>query len=369
MQERGYGSAIVVGKFLPPHAGHHSLIERAESQADRVVVLLVDGHGELPAADRRALWLQAIHPDVDVVVAADLCRHGTDPCVIQCSDRWAAWLGNAIPERFDLVVSSETYGQAFADRIGATHIPFDPQREGCAVSGTAVRADLMGQWGNLHPIVRAGLHRRVVILGAESTGSTTLARDLAKSIGAPVVMEAGRTASWVLAGRSGGWDEVEWSVEDFRRILADQRRLEADAAHRGARGEHGALGPWIVCDTDALATVAWWERYLGEGSEEALTFARSDLADLYLVTDPTDVEFVQDGIRDGEHVRHAMHKRFCELSDASGRSWKLVSGTPRERVDASIAALTEWELRHPRFVTTDNRVYAADRDHKDFPRG
>ncbi len=365
MPGRGFGSAIVVGKFLPPHAGHHSLIEHAESQADRVLVLLVDGHGELPSADRRALWLQAIHPEVDVVVAADLCRHGNDPCVIECSDRWAAWLGNAIPGRFDLVVSSETYGQTFADRIGATHISFDPRREARAVSGDAVRGDLVGQWSDLHPIVRAGLHRRVVILGAESTGSTTLARDLAKSIGAPVAMEAGRTASWVLAGRSGGWDQVEWNVEDFRRILADQRRLEADAAHRGALGEHGALGPWIVCDTDALATVAWWERYLDEGSEEALAFARSDLADLYLVTDPTDVEFVQDGIRDGEHLRHAMHQRFCELADASGRSWRLVSGTPRERVAAAISALTEFERQQPRFVTTDNLDYAVVR----YPKG
>lgn len=369
MPERGYGSAIVVGKFLPPHAGHHSLIEHAESLADRVLVLLVDGHGELPSADRRALWLQAIHPEVDVIVAADLCRHGTEPCVIECSDRWGAWLRNSIPGRFDLVVSSETYGQFFADRIGATHVSFDPDRAGRAVSGEAVRVDLLGQWGNLHPIVRAGLHRRVVILGAESTGSTTLARHLAKSIGAPVVMEAGRTASWVLAGRFGGWDEVEWKAEDFRRILADQRRLEADAAHRGALGEHGALGPWIVCDTDALATVAWWERYLGEGSEEALAFARSNLADLYLVTDPTDVEFVQDGIRDGEHVRHAMHQRFCELSEASGRSWSLISGTPRERVATAISALTEFERRHPRFVTTDNRVYVVARDPDEFRRG
>jgi NadR type nicotinamide-nucleotide adenylyltransferase len=369
MSERGYGSAIVVGKFLPPHVGHHSLIEHAESLADRVLVLLVDGHGELPSADRRALWLQAIHPEVDVVVAVDLCRHGTDPCVIECSDRWAAWLGNAIPRRFDLVVSSEMYGQTFADRIGATHISFDPGREGHAVSGDAVRADLRGQWSDLHPIVRAGLHRRAVILGAESTGSTTLARDLAKSIGAPVAMEAGRTASWVIAGRSGGWDRVKWNVEDFRRILADQRRLEADAAHRGALGEHGALGPWIVCDTDALATVAWWERYLNEESDEALAFARSDLGDLYLVTDPTDVEFVQDGIRDGEHVRHAMHQRFCELVDTSAPCWRLISGTPRERVDAAISALTEYEREHPRFVTTDNLLYADVRDHDDFRRG
>ncbi|NEE33240.1 AAA family ATPase, partial [Streptomyces sp. SID7982] len=46
-------------------------------------------------------------------------------------------------------------------------------------SGTAVRKDPVGCWDFLQPPVRAALARRVVILGAESTGTTTLARALA----------------------------------------------------------------------------------------------------------------------------------------------------------------------------------------------
>ena len=352
-------TAIVAGKFLPPHAGHHALIEHAASLAERVLVLLVDGHGEQPPADRRALWLQAIHPHVEVIVAADLCRHGTDPCVAECSDRWAAWLAAAMPVKFDLVVSSETYGSLFADRLGATHVAFDPTRAGVPVSGEAVRADLVRNWSSLHPIVRAGLHRRVVVIGAESTGTTTLARDLAREVSAPLAMEAGRTSSWVLAGRAGGWVNVAWSVGDFRRILADQRRLEADAAHEGAAGVPSELGPWVVCDTDSLATVAWWERYLGNGADEALALAHTNLADLYFVTDPADMDFVQDGIRDGERLRLAMHTRFCELAAASGRPWRIVSGTREQRVAAALELLCNHERAHPRFATTDNGSYTS----------
>jgi NadR type nicotinamide-nucleotide adenylyltransferase len=351
-------TAVVAGKFLPPHAGHHALIDHAASLAGQVFVLLVDGHAEKPPADRRALWLQAIHPYVEVVVAADLCHHGIEPCAPECSDRWAAWLTEAIPVTFDLVVSSESYGPVFADRLGATHVASDPARSAIPASGEAIRADLTGNWSNLHPIVRAGLHRRAVVIGAESTGTTTLARDLARAIGAPLAMEAGRTSSWVLAGRAGGWDNVAWSVGDFRRILADQRRLEADAAHEGVTRVPAELGPWVVCGTDALATVAWWERYLGLGADEALAFARTNLADLYLVTDPADVDFVQDGIRDGEHVRLAMHTRFCELAAASGRNWRIASGTPELRVAAALELLREHERSQPRFVITDNGSYA-----------
>lgn len=350
-------TAVVAGKFLPPHAGHHAIIDHAASLAEHVIVLLVDGHGERPPADRRALWLQAIHPTVDVVVAADICRHGTSPCVPDCSARWAAWLTTAMPVQPDIVVSSEQYGPLFADHLGAAHVAFDPARNGLPVSGTAIRTDLTRNWTHLHPIVRAGLHRRVVVIGAESTGTTTLARDLARSLAAPLALEAGRTSSWVLAARAGGWDNVTWSTDDFRRVLADQRRLEADAAHLGAQQQPGDLGPWVVCDTDALATVAWWERYLGVGSEEALHAARTDPADIYLVTDPADVEFVQDGLRDGEHLRQVMHARFCELAAESGRPFEIVTGTPDQRLELALDALRRHEHREPRFTTTDDAPY------------
>ena len=43
------------------------------------------------------------------------------------------------------------------------------------------------------------------------------------------------------------------------------------------------------------------ERYLTSNSESAWKFAQASLADVYDVTDPEDVGFEQDGIRDGEH--------------------------------------------------------------------
>jgi HTH-type transcriptional repressor of NAD biosynthesis genes len=358
MTMHSFRLAVVAGKFLPPHVGHHALIDFAVSIAQNVIVLVVDGHGERPPADRRALWIQTIHPTADVVVAADLCCHGTNPCVPDCSVRWATWLTAALQVSPDVVVSSEGYGPLFAEQLGASHVVFDADRSNLPVSGTAIRTGLVENWINLHPIVRAGLHRQVTVVGAESTGTTTLARDLALALGAPIALEAGRISSWVLAARAGGWNNVSWTISDFRRILADQRRLEADASHLGAREQPGELGPWIVADTDALATVAWWERYLGKDSDEALQVAHTNLADIYIVTDPSDVDFVQDGLRDGEHVRWVMHERFCELAYETGRPVEIVTGNRDERLAIALDALRQYERRQPRFVTTDNTPYS-----------
>ncbi|MEK8227591.1 AAA family ATPase [Oerskovia sp. M15] len=71
--------------------------------------------------------------------------------------------------------------------------------------------------------------------------------------------------------------------------------------------------PLVVCDTDVLATTLWHERYTGHRSPGVETLAAARRPDLYLLTGD-EIPFVQDGLRDGEHIRHAMRT-------ASARSW------------------------------------------------
>ena len=91
-----------------------------------------------------------------------------------------------------------------------------------------------------------------------------------------------------------------WTEEDFVDIAREQNRREDEAARRS--------GPVLVCDTDAMATAVWHERYRGARSArvEEVADAMAPRA-LYLLTDHTDVPFEDDGLRDGEHVRGWMN--------------------------------------------------------------
>ncbi|WP_375406155.1 AAA family ATPase [uncultured Amnibacterium sp.] len=71
----------------------------------------------------------------------------------------------------------------------------DPGRQLNPVSGTAVCSDPEACWWALAPSVRASLTKRVVVLGAESTGTTTLAKALAEELGTLWVEEYGREYS------------------------------------------------------------------------------------------------------------------------------------------------------------------------------
>jgi len=205
-------------------------------------------------------------------------------------------------------------------------------------------------WLSLTPTERAEATRRVVIVGSESTGKTTLARELVghyRGIGGiwaetKWVAEYGREYTEVLLDRQGVRDaepeaevhSAEWTANDFAVIAVEQQRLEDAAAASGS--------PVLFCDTDAFATQLWERRYLGEGSTAALDAVPvSPPRGLYLLADLAGVEFEQDGIRDGESYREEMQRWFIEELQRRGEPWLLVTGPREQRLAASIAAVDE----------------------------
>ena len=289
---------FVVGKFYPPHRGHKHLIDTARRQCDRLVVLLPHHPSQKIPGELRKSWLEEIHPDCEIHLVPDTL--GPDD-----TQGWAdftvAHLGGRPP---DVVFSSEDYGPRFAACMGCRHAMVDRDRTTFPISGTRVRQSPLECLDYLEPCVRAHFVRRVVLVGAESTGKTTLAQMLAERFDTAWVPEYGRE---YCEGKMGGLDPTgplpPWTSAEFLHIAAEQQRREDHAARTANKV--------LVCDTNAFATGLWHERYMGSRSADVDAIGARDKADLYLLTEP-DFPFVQDGLRDGEHVRDWMHGRFVE---------------------------------------------------------
>jgi nicotinamide riboside kinase len=114
--------------------------------------------------------------------------------------------------------------------------------------------------------------KRIVVVGSESTGKTTLAKrlvDYFRNKGGAFsntqwVAEYGRDYTYEKLARLEqdsrrdknvpvGMDQLIWIEEDFIHIGKIQTEKEDQAAR--------ISGPVLICDTDAFATAIWHERY------------------------------------------------------------------------------------------------------------
>lgn len=353
-----YRHGLIVGKFYPPHAGHHHLIEVAAGACRRVTVVVAPSRRESIPLETRLRWLREVHagsPHVDFAGAYD--DHPVDYADAAVWDAhltvFRAVVGAA---PVDAVFSSEAYGAELARRFGAVHVDVDRRRAAVPVSGTAVRADPVAYWTMLAAPVRAWFTRRVVAVGAESSGTTTIAAALAERYRARGgvwaetrwVAEYGRelTVRKLAALRAvhpdATVDLIEWDRDDFVEVTRMQNAAEDAAARVGS--------PIMFGDTDAAATAVWEERYLGSSSPAVRQAARRP--DLYLLTDHADVPFDDDGLRDGEQLRPWMTGMFRDRLARCGVPFVELRGPHEVRlstaVDACDALLARgWRLAEP----------------------
>jgi HTH-type transcriptional regulator, transcriptional repressor of NAD biosynthesis genes len=317
---------VVVGKFFPPHRGHAHLIDTAARQVQRLVVIVCSKPEETIPGELRATWIRERHPDVEVLRIDDV--YDPDDSAV-----WAAntirWLGRAP----DVAFTSEDYGPRWAGLMGSAHVMVDRARETVPCRASAIRARPTEHLHAVEPCVRAFLVPRIVILGAESTGTTTLAQALALHYRTEWVPEYGRE----YCERLPDLFTHAWRTAEFLAIAREQNRRE-DLAARTA-------GPPLICDTDALATGVWHERYVGRRSADVEALSHGRRCAGTIVTD-VDIPFVQDGLRDGEAIRGAMHARFVDRLREAGRPFRVVSGGHAARLEAARRWIDEIVTAH-----------------------
>jgi NadR type nicotinamide-nucleotide adenylyltransferase len=168
---------FLLGKFMPPHAGHVHLCETARLLVDKLTILVCWLPDDPVPGPLRLAWMKELFPDCRVI--------GHDAIVPQAPeespDFWPVWRGivrAAHPEPIDMVFAGEDYGLRLAREIGAAFTPVAP-RLFPDLSGSAVRADPWACWDHIPPVVRPHYARTICLHGPESTGKSTLSAPLA----------------------------------------------------------------------------------------------------------------------------------------------------------------------------------------------
>ena len=162
----------------------------------------------------------------------------------------------------------------------------------------------------------------VCLFGPESTGKTTLARELAARFGTFFVPEYGRFYCEAFGH--------ECDVEDLRAIMRGQHALE-EAARRKAKG-------LLILDTDRVMTSVWAEKLLDTRPSDLE--AAEDGADLYLLAQ-VDVPFEQDTIRyyPGQAEREKFFAHCRAELERRKLTYVVLSGEHEKRLEAALAAI------------------------------
>jgi len=152
--------------------------------------------------------------------------------------------------------------------------------------------------------------KRIAILGAESSGKSTLCEALARRHGTVWVPEYLREFVDTM-GR------VPFEEDQFG--IARTQRAREDAAALQARD-------YLFCDTTPLMTALYSRVYWSRVDAQLTELARSHDYALTLVT-ATDTPWTPDGLqRESEEVRQMVHRMLVETLAARGVAYTLLEG-------------------------------------------
>jgi HTH-type transcriptional repressor of NAD biosynthesis genes len=256
---------VVTGKFAPLHTGHIFMINSAATQCDELYVILsYDGKFQqnLPEYlrskmifEKRMMWLKETFKDVEHIHIVSVDETNL-PAYPDGPEQWSKLVTEALflnVSHYTLIdkwFSSEPeYTWWINKYFGAEHVLIDPNRTTVPVSATDIRKNPRKYWEFMPSIVRREFLLRVVLIGIESVGKTTLTKYLAKLLNTSWVEEYGRTfCEQDLQG-----DETLLQFDHYGDIAIRRYQMEQDAARTANKV--------VICDTNAFITQYYCRLY------------------------------------------------------------------------------------------------------------
>lgn len=322
--QQAWERGVILGKFYPPHRGHLHLIEQARRYAKEITVIVEQVKNETIPVSLRAAWLRELVPKQVHVVQTEETgpQHPSEH-----PQFWQFWTNlirrySAAPE---VIFTSEEYGEPLSHHLQCAHISVDLKRHTFPISATQIRANPYDHWNMLPPPVRGYYAKRVVVTGAESTGKTTLAANLALHFNTVWLPEYGRE----YVDRKGS----RVNLSDLHEIAREHLRREDELARSANRV--------LVCDTDATVTHILSQLYVGSCPAWITHESYERPYDLHLVALP-DIPYEADPLhREGETMRQILHKQFLEELERRHHRYVIIGGSVQERVVQAAAAIEQ----------------------------
>lgn len=290
-----YKVGMFGGSFDPLHVGHIHDIIRAASMCDELYVMISWCEGrESTSKELRYRWIlnSTRHlPNVKIILIEDKAVSKEEYNTDYYWEKGAQDIKDAIGKPIDAVFCGSDYKGT--NRFESLYCPeseviyFD--RKEVPISSTDIRNWAYNNWDYIPAVCKDYYCAKVLIVGGESTGKSTLVQNLALAYNTNFVEEVGRET----CDYAGGEELmiIDDLVENFIR-QKDEVRKAAKLSNR-----------LLFVDTDALTTGFYCDLLLEDpGEKHYLSMLAKSINffndwDLVLFLEPDGTEFVQDSTR------------------------------------------------------------------------
>ena len=327
-----YNVGMYGGSFNPLHLGHVDCIIQAANMCRELYIVLSVGNNRVEINYRvRYRWLYQLTKhigNVKIITLFDDAATKAD-YTEEYWDSDAKKVKEQIGKPIDIVFCGDDYDEnSFWNKCyPESEIYFFPRND---ISSTEIRKNPYKRWDWIPNVAKPYFVKKVLLMGGESTGKSTLTINLANRFNTNYIDEAGREIS-----ERSGTDMLMLS-EDFTEILLQHKLNEINAINNSNKV--------LFIDTDTLVT-QFYMSFLNDPEidrNKALSDAIDAVNeyDLILFLEP-DVAFVQDGdrsevIRDD---RETYSNKIKDLITSHGKNFIVINGTYQERYVKAVEAV------------------------------
>lgn len=336
-----YKVGMYGGSFDPLHIGHIHDIIRAAAMCEELYVMISWCEGrESTSKELRYRWIlnSTRHlPNVKIIMIEDKAVSKEEYNTDYYWEKGAQDIKDTIGKPIDAVFCGSDY--LGTGRFESLYCPesevvyFD--RAEVPVSSTEIREWATAHWEYIPKVCRDHYVRKVLVVGGESTGKSTLVENLALAYNTNFVREIGRDTCEYAGGE-------EFMVEDD---LVENFIRQKDEVRRAARHSNRLL----FVDTDALTTGFYCDLLMDDDEQKrrltdmAGAINATNEWDLVLFLDPDGTDFVQDGTRNEDIMRE--RRRYSDLLkawfDRHGVSCETISGDYLDRFNTAKKLIEE----------------------------
>ena len=172
---------------------------------------------------------------------------------------------------------------------------------------------------------RKGGVKKIVITGAESTGKTRLAKDLAIHYG----------SVWIPEFARGYIESINrpYTYNDVESIAKEQIVLEEKIEVKAT--------DFVFFDTWLIITKIWFDEVYNKVPLWLDKHIAKSKIDLFLVCE-NDIEWKPDPVRENRNKRAYLQSRYIGEIEKTGSPWKLITGIGVERLNNAIISIDQF---------------------------